>query len=328
MPAQSWDQQFDQARLDRLRSLARVGDPVWLPDLAAPELTTRLAGVEVLLTGWGTPPLDEAALARLPRLRAVLHCAGTVRTFASTAVWERGILVSSSAEINAEPVAEYTLAAIIMAGKKAPFLAADARLHRTYQAQPHHRGPLSNTGLTIGIVGFSRIGRRVVELVNQVLRDARCLVADPFADPDDVRRCGAEPTELDDMLPQLDILSIHAPELPSTRHMIGATQLAALPDHTTVVNTARGSLIDTTALERECLAGRLHAILDVTDPEPLPAASPLYDLPNVMITPHVAGSAGSEVLRMTDGALDELARFAAGQPLRRPVLLDHLEQTA
>ncbi|BEL04419.1 hydroxyacid dehydrogenase [Actinoplanes sichuanensis] len=328
LPPESWAQQFDPARRVRLRSLSRDDDPMWLPDLTAPGLTARLAAVEVLLTGWGTPYLDEAALDRLPRLRAVMHCAGTVRTFASPAVWQRGIVVSSSAEINAEPVAEFTLAAIIMAGKKAPFLAADARLHRTYQAQPLHRGPLGNVGLTIGIVGFSRIGRRTVELVNQVLRNVRCLVVDPFADPVDVGRHGAEHIGLDEMLPQVDVLSIHAPELPSTRHMIGATQLAALPDHSTVVNTARGSLIDTAALERECRTGRLQAILDVTDPEPLPAGSPLYDLPNVMITPHVAGSAGREVLRMTDGALDELARFSAGLPLRRPVLLDDLAHTA
>ncbi|MFD0525583.1 NAD(P)-dependent oxidoreductase [Paractinoplanes durhamensis] len=110
--------------------------------------------------------------------------------------------------------------------------------------------------------------------------------------------------------------------------MIGAAQLAALPDHSCVINTARGSLIDTAALERECAAGRLHAILDVTDPEPLPAHSALYDLPNVMITPHVAGSSGSEILRMTDGALDELTRLAAGQPLLRPVHPDDLAHTA
>ena len=86
--------------------------------------------------------------------------------------------------------------------------------------------------------------------------------------------------------------------------------------------------MDTRALEAECVAGRLHAILDVTDPEPLPASSPLYDLPNVMLTPHVAGSLGSETLAMTDGALDELERLVDGRPLARRLRVEDLARIA
>jgi len=90
--------------------------------------------------------------------------------------------------------------------------------------------------------------------------------------------------------------------------------LALLPDGATVINTARGSVIDTAALERECATGRLNAILDVTDPEPLPPGSLLATLPNVMITPHIAGSLGTETRRMTAQALDELQRYVEGTP--------------
>jgi phosphoglycerate dehydrogenase-like enzyme len=318
MSREVFERQFDAARIARLRRLATVPDPLFADDLDDPALGERLSTVEVLLTGWGAPRLDAARLDRMPRLRALLHGAGSVRPQVSDAFWERGIRAASVAEVNAVPVAEFTLAAIIFAGKKAPFLAADPETRRQNGLQAERFGPLGNAGRTIGVVGFSRIGRRVVSLVQQ-LADVTCLVADPYADPAEIDAAGGVPTTLSELLPRVDVLSLHAPELPSTRHMIAAAELAALPDHATVVNTARGSLIDTAALERECASGRLNAILDVTDPEPLPADSALYRLPNVLVTPHLAGSLGSELLRMTDAALDELERYASGRPLHEEI---------
>lgn len=313
-----YERQFDDARLRRLRRLARVPEPVLADDLDDPALGSRLSTVEVLLTGWGAPRLDAERLARMPRLRAMLHCAGSVRPQVSPAFWERGIRATSAAEANAVPVAEFAFAAIVFAGKKAPFIAADPGTRRGNGLRIDRYGELSNLGRTIGVVGFSRIGRRVVRLVRQ-LEEVTCLVADPFADPEEVVAAGGVPTPLAELLPRADVLSLHAPELPATRHLIGARQLAALPDHATLINTARGSLVDTAALERECASGRLNAILDVTDPEPLPAGSPLFRLPNVMVTPHLAGSLGTELHRLTDAALEELRRYAAGEPFRDEV---------
>lgn len=319
--------QFDASRLERLRRFASLGTPVWTADLDGPGIADRLSEVEVLLTGWGTPHLNAERLARMPRLKAMFHCAGTIRPLVSETFWQRDILASNVADANAIPVAEFTLAAIIFAGKKAPFLAADARVSRDDWSYAQRRGELSNLGRTIGVVGFSRIGRRVVSLVQQ-LEEVICLVADPYADADAVAAAGGTLVTLEEMLPRVDVLSVHAPALPSTRHMIGAAQLAALPANATLINTARGSLIDTAALEAECATGRINAILDVTDPEPLPATSVLYDLPNVMLTPHVAGSLGSEVLRMTDGAIDELERYVRGEQLRARLSVDDMRLSA
>ncbi|GAB3279859.1 hydroxyacid dehydrogenase [Kineosporia babensis] len=315
MDEQWWHTQFDEPRRRRLRSLSQAVEPLWLPDFDQPGTEQRLAEVEVLLTGWGVPTIDAWALSRMPRLRAVLHCAGSVRHVVSPQLWERGIQVSNSADLNADPVAEFTFAAVVMAGKKAPFLSAAAQ----QDPDPFRFGRLSNTGLTIGVVGFSRIGRRVVRLITQNLREVTCLVADPYAEQAAVEAAGAELTSLEAILPRVDILTLHAPDLPSTRQMIGAQQLAALPEHCCVINTARGALIDTAALTEECRRGRLNAMLDVTDPEPLPLDSPLRTLPNVMLTPHIAGSTGSETIRMSEGALDELERLVTGRPLARPI---------
>ncbi|WP_245643345.1 hydroxyacid dehydrogenase [Sanguibacter suarezii] len=310
--------QFDRDELDRLHALVDLGDPVVLHELDTPEALDRLAGAEVLLTSWGAPALDVARLDAAPRLRAVLHCAGSVRGLVGPETWDRGIVVSSAAEANAVPVAEYTLAAIIMAGKKAPFLAATARLDRDGWSQSAGRGVLSNRGRTVGVVGFSRIGRRVVELL-ALLDTAEVLVSDPCADASEVAAAGAVLVPIDDLLRRSEIVSLHAPALPATHHMIAARELALLPDGATLVNTARGALVDHDALLVECSSGRLDAILDVTDPEPLPHGSPLYELTNVMITPHIAGSLGSETRRMSSHAIDELERLLDGRALATPV---------
>jgi phosphoglycerate dehydrogenase-like enzyme len=124
------------------------------------------------------------------------------------------------------------------------------------------------------------------------------------------------------------VLSLHAPSLPATHHLIAADQLAALPDGATLINTARGALLDHDALLGECRTGRLDALLDVTDPEPLPDDHPLRALPNVAITPHLAGSLGTEARRLADSALDELAAYAAGDAARHPITREELAISA
>jgi phosphoglycerate dehydrogenase-like enzyme len=124
-------------------------------------------------------------------------------------------------------------------------------------------------------------------------------------------------------------VSLHAPALPSTEGMIGARELARMKDGATLVNTARGSLVDARALERELGSGRISAVLDVTDPdEPLPPDSPLHALPNAFVTPHIAGSNGTEVERLADFALEEIRRYVAGEPPRHPIGADDLERIA
>lgn len=317
MNKETFGMQFDERRIQRLAALA-TGPVSVAESLDDPAIADLLAGVEVLVTSWGVPLLDEQALLSLPALKAVFHCAGSVRSFATDALWERGIVVSNGADSNAVPVAEFTFASIILAGKRAQVLANDARLVRGRHPFADARGELGNLGRTVGIVGYSRIGRLVVELLGQ-LQDVKILVSDPYADAAQVAAAGATLVSLEDMLPLVDILSIHAPALPSTHHMIGEKELAALADNATIINTARGSLIDTAALTAECQAGRLIAVLDVTDPEPLPADSPLYDLPNVTLTPHLAGSLGAETRRMSDEALDDLERYVTARPLKSQI---------
>jgi phosphoglycerate dehydrogenase-like enzyme len=317
--------QFGQAELARLATAAALGEPLAATELSSAQARARLAVVEVLITSWGCPPLDREVLRHAPRLRAVLHAAGSVRGHVGQAVFDRGIRVTTAADANAQPVARYTLAAILWAAKKAPFLAADARTHRDDWGYRQGRGELGGTP-TVVLVGFSRVGRRVARLL-LLAGVTGVLVVDPFADPAAVAAAGAALTTLEEALPRADVLSLHAPDLPATRHLIGPAELAALPPGATLINTARGGLVDHAALEQACRTG-LHAILDVTEPEPLPRSSVLYDLPNVMITPHVAGSLGAETRVMTASALTELERYAAGLPPLDAVTAQSLERQA
>ncbi|MER7106512.1 hydroxyacid dehydrogenase [Streptomyces sp. NPDC000229] len=312
----------------RLAALARTDPHLVAHDLTAPvpHIASALAEAEVLFTCWGATPLTAAVLDRAPRLRAVVHAAGSVKHHVTDACWERGITVTSAAAANALPVAEYTLAAILLAGKR---VLRAARRYAELRAEHDWLRELADSGnhrRTVGIVGASRVGRRVIELLRPF--DVQVLLHDPYVTSDEAAALGVVPAGLDELCARADIVSVHAPQLPSTRHMIGATQLALMPDGATLINTARGSLIDEPALLEHLVSGRLSAVLDVTDPELPPPDSPLYTLPNVLLTPHLAGSLGNELHRMADQALDELERYAKGAPFQDPVRPWELSRSA
>jgi phosphoglycerate dehydrogenase-like enzyme len=281
-----------------------------------------LAPVEILVTGWSCPRLTERVLDAAPKLRAVVHAAGSVKAHVGPEVFARGIAVSSAADANAEPVVEFTLAALTLAGKGA-FRHSKAYAAGQFPPFGQRRG---NDGRIIGVVGASRIGRRVIARL--VAAGYRVLVADPYLDVVRAAELGAELTDLDELCRRCDVVTLHAPQLPETRHLLDERRIALLPDGAIVINTARGSLVDTEALTRACASGRIDACLDVTDPEPLPAGHPLFDLDNVWITPHLAGVQGSEVRRLGEFAVAEVERFVAGQPLIGAVHADQLSLLA
>ncbi|WP_017582220.1 hydroxyacid dehydrogenase [Nocardiopsis valliformis] len=309
--------QFTPPVMERLRQAAHLEEPLLISDFDTPEARARLAGCEVLLTSWGCPPITREVLDAAPELRAIIHAAGSVRAQVPPEAFDRGLLVTTAAAVNAVPVAEYTLAMILACGKRVPFLARDARTHRSDWSYLDGYRPLTNRGRTVCVLGWSRVGRLLGRMLAPFEIDL--LVVDPHADPADVAAAGGRLTSREEAFPRCDVLSLHAPLLPATRGMIDAAALALLPDGATLINTARGALVDTPALERECRTGRLYAVLDVTEPEPLPDSSVLYSLDNVVITPHVAGSLDSETERMSMAALDELDRYRTGRPPLDPI---------
>jgi phosphoglycerate dehydrogenase-like enzyme len=296
-------------------------------DLAALDRET-LDRIEIVLGSWGCNILDDALLTRMPKLRFLAYAAGSVKHTVTPATWERGVAVSSAATANAVPVAEFTFAAMVMIAKDV-FRIRDR--HRATRGREGvtgtgPAGDVGTRGLRIGIVGASSTGRLVIERLATL--DAEVAVVDPYLDDAGARSLGVTSVELDELFAWADIVSLHAPALPSTHHLVDAERLARMHDGAWLVNTARGWLVDTDALTRECQAGRLNAFIDTADPEPLPADSPLYDLENVVLTPHIAGSLGNEISRMGDLAVAEIRRYLTAEPLRHEVRVDDLDRIA
>lgn len=320
LPSQLFDDRR-RARLEHLVDLVRPDAVAALDEASAGDI----ADVEVLVTGWNAPRLTAEVLDRMPKLRVVVHAAGTVKTFVTDEVFARGVRVTSVADANAVPVAEYTFAAILFGAKRAKPLAEWYRRHRTSRdvTGVHWLGAY---GITVGVIGASRTGRRVISLLQTI--DAAVQVYDPYCTPAEAADLGVALVGLDDLLATSDVVSVNAPATPETRHMLDARRIALMRDGTVLVNTARGSLIDHEALLPHLVDGRLDAVLDVASPEPPPPDSPLYDLPNVLLTPHIAGALGNEVGRLGRAAVDELAAYLDGRPMHGEVLAGRLRHLA
>ena len=316
---------FDDAARHRMLKVLDVdfSRPVGTFDDVDPE---RLAATEVVLTGWGSPRIDRDVLDRAPALRAVLHAAGSVRGHVDPVCWERGILVTTAADANAQPVAEYALAMIILSAKEVFRARALYRRSQTID----HRSEFASAGCNgrrVGLVGASRIGRRVLQLLAGF--DFEIWLSDPYVDAREASRLGVRLASLEDLLQECDVVSLHAPLLPSTRHLLDAGRLALMRDGATLINTARGGLVDHDALVAELASGRIHAVLDATDPhEPLEADSPILTLENVVVTPHVAGALGNELFRLGAYAVDNAVRLMESESLKGLVSLDELARMA
>ena len=295
------------------------------PAIEARELDRHaaLGEVEVLLSGWGAPLLDEALLVKMPALRTVLYGAGAVGNFVTDAVRERGIVVSSANDANAVPVAEYTLAVVLFSLKHGWRFARERTDPRD---AARHEVP-GAYGSTVGILGLGAIGRLVRERLAPF--SLRVLAYDPYCSNEDAARLHLELVGLAELFSSSDVVSVHAPLHDGSHHLVSAELLDAMRAGATFVNTARGALVDHDELARVLEARPdLQAVLDVTDPEPLAAGHLLHRLDNVVVTPHIAGSMGPECRRMGDLVVEELRHYAAGEPLEHAVDLSRLDLAA
>ena len=298
----------EQADLaSRLRLLA--------PPMGPAEARSRpdlLAQMDILLSSWGGPKLDEAFLQASPRLQLVLYAAGSIRGLVTPEFWARRIPICSAWAANAIPVTEFTLSQILFSLKHGwKYVFAVKRLG----AYPPREPVPGAYDSTVGLVSLGMIGRQVAERLKTF--DLRVLAYDPFVGEDDARRLGVTLRPLDDLFRESDVVSLHTPWLKETERMIRSAHFRAMQPGATFINTARGAIVDEAEMI-EVLQQRpdIFAVLDVTYPEPPRPGSPLYSLPNVVLTPHIAGSMSGECRRMARFMIEELDRYLAGEPLR------------
>jgi phosphoglycerate dehydrogenase-like enzyme len=288
-----------------------------------------LRKVEVLFTGWLTPPLSVEVLGRMDSLKAVFHAGGTVRGFVTEAFWDRGLHLANTHEANSIPVAEYTFSQIILGLKKViPF---DRRIRCSkafpsewYNEHNLERPPfIGSYGEQVGIIGLSMTGRKLVDFLK--LTDLKMVAYDPYVEAGEMHRMGIRKTSLEELFATSRVVTLQAPETNETYRMVRAAHLRSLPYNGVFINTARGSLVDHDELV-EVLKERedIWAVLDVTRPEPPPPDSELFSLPNVMVTPHVAGALGSEMLRMADEVVRKFTNWRNGLSPDRTIKRDYL----
>ena len=287
-----------------------------LAEYGSPSARRTLAGTEVLITGWGAPALTEQDLAAAPRLRYLLHTGGSAASLLPPGARLRGIQAANAGLANAVPVAEYTIAMIVLANKAAFRSRNLYRLRRTRIDREEEYPLAGNIGRTVGVVGASRIGRAVIERLAAF--DLDIALYDPYLTPDQAAALGARLLPLDELMRVSDVITLHPPLNGETTGMIGRAQLARIRDGAMLINTSRGAVVDQDALVDELRSGRFDAVIDVTHPDVLDPDHVLYDLPNVFLTPHIAGSMGLELRRMGRQIGAELAHIVRGEPLAHP----------
>ena len=315
----------DPAVEARLRAVA---DDIGVPERVATSeaLVDLVAGFDAVLTGWQVPPFTAAVLDAAPSLRLIAHAAGSIKHLLPPIVFERGVAVTHAAAAIAPSVAETCLLLTLLCLR--PVHVYDRRLHAGAPWAEVARLPLPSelAAQRVGVIGAGYTGCQFIER----LRPFGCeiVVYDPYLSAERARELGVVRAELDDLLRACGIVAVHAPVTPETHHLLGARELALLRDGAALINTARAWVIDQPALLAELRSGRIRGALDVFDPEPLPDESPLRQLDNVILTPHIAGASVQARRRQGQIAVDEIARFFTGETLRYRVTGDMLATMA
>jgi len=271
-----------------------------------------LSDAEVIFSGWGMAPIDEALLQAAPRLKAVFYGAGSIRYFMTEAAWARGLTVVSAYYANDIPVVEYTLSQILFSLKLGWRYVLDVKRLRAYP--PRIAGPAC-FGSTVGLISLGMIGRMVAQRLQGF--DLEVIAYDPYVSQADADPLGVQMCSLEEVFARADLVSLHTPWLPETVGMITGDLLRSMKPDATFLNTARGAIVREDEMI-QVLQERpdLTAVLDVTYPEPPVENSLLYILPNVILTPHIAGAMGLECRRMGNLMAEEFARYVSGEPLK------------
>lgn len=276
------------------------------------DLISLLKEADACITSWEVAQLDVDVMAAAPRLKAMAHMGSSVKRFVSQAFWDRGVHLTSSGVALATTVAETTLGLMLVGMKRIWPLTQGVRAggwrnqevwEKWYSRELFRK--------QVGIIGASNVGRHVIELLKPY--QVKVFLYDPYVSAEEARELGTIKVELEELLKQADVVSLHTPANKETYHILNQERLKMMKDDALLVNTARGTLIDQEALIEELQAGRFFAFLDVTDPEPPAEDSPLRSLPNVVVTPHIAGCI-ENCNQMGELAVEELRRFFAGEP--------------
>lgn len=274
---------------ENIRLAESLGEIIWnesTEQYTTEQVMEKIGDCDVYMTTWSAPNLDARIMDAAPNLKIMTHLCGSVKPYAADEVWDRGLKVISGNRFFAESVAEGALAYMLASLRDIPYYSR--RLKEEHLWKPVDFKNQGLAGKKIGIVSYGAIARNLVRILS-VFR-VELYVYDIIPLPEeDVQKYNLHQASLDEIFSSCDIISIHTPKIPATYHMINAHLLSLIRPGALFVNTARGAVIDQKALEKELADGRFRAALDVYDPEPPEDDNPMYDMPNVLMMPHMGG---------------------------------------
>jgi len=316
----------DADTINRVYS-AGIQEKLGRPEIIPGNSLAGLRGVEIIFSTWGMPALSgEEIEAHLPSLKAVFYAAGSVQGFARPFL-RRGVRVFSAWGANAVPVAEFTVAQILLANKGFYQSAALMKSEGRAKAREYAQGLPGNFGVEVGLIGCGMIGG----LVARMLRAYRLAVLayDPYLSDARASELGVKKCSLAELFGRCQTISNHLANNEQTRELLCYGLFRRMRPNAAFINTGRGAQVVEADLVRALQEepGRT-ALLDVTDPEPPGPGSALYSLPNVILTPHIAGSMGDEAARMGEYMVEEFEAMLHGRAARYEVTEGMLETMA
>jgi phosphoglycerate dehydrogenase-like enzyme len=279
------------------------------------ENISLIAEVEVIFSGMGSLEYDEKFLSIAKNLEAIFYAAGSMRDLLSEEVWNQNITISTANTANAIPVAEFTLSQILYTLKDGWKFIRETRKNRGKLESVNIHETSGNYNQTVGIISLSEIGRKTIELLKPF--DLNIIVYDPYIEESEVEKLGIKSVGLNEIFRQSDVVSLHSPWLPETENMITGEHFRKMKQGASFINTARGQIVK----EHEMLKvlqqrNDLTAILDVVYPEPPAKDSLIFELDNIVYTPHIAGSTGEELARLGSFITKEALRYINDEPLQ------------
>lgn len=287
-----------------------------------------MAEVELLITGWRTPPLKSEMLDAMPRLKLVANASGAVRSHLPEELWERGVRVATASSALGWGVAEFALALIVLGSKRAFWLARSVREKGAWREETDcFGGSFELFGADVGVIGAGQSGQALLQMLAPY--ECQRWVYDPYADEAMLAALGVRRVDsLEALFSRCKVVSLHASLNPATRDLLRGGHFRLLAPGSLFVNTARAGLIHEPEFIEVLREGHFAACLDVTLEEPPSPDHPYRTLPNVFLTPHIAGAIRENRLRLGRLVLKEVERFIAGEPLHHEVTLKILAAIA
>lgn len=276
--------------------------------------------IDIVLSTWTCPKFDSAMLDIFSNLKIIFYGAGSIKAVVSDSFWNKGLRICSAWGANGVPVAHFTVAQILYSLKLGWYHMENyknAKKKNIYNDPSVPRIPYGTYRSTVGIISLGIIGQMVIKLLQPF--ELNIIAFDPYVSQEKADRLGlnVKMCSLDEVFSESDVVSLHTPLLAATIGMIEGRYFELMKPSSTFINTSRGAIIKEEEMI-EVLKKRpdIYVCLDVTSPEPPKEDSPLFELPNVVLTPHIAGSMGRECARMGDYMLKELKLYLNNEPLK------------